>query len=191
MDTQTVLAQAGIADILASLYLNFPDPEKAAAFRTVAEDMAESLGLKPPDLSISVELADLQADYNELFLVPVSGRYLPPFESAQRARRLWGPITHQVADFYASVGFDPASLHMAEPWQRLDAPDHVGIELACLSALLYAYAETPSSDLARAIDFFTREHIRHWLPHYGDAVAQNAKTAFYRALGALTQALGD
>ena len=188
MNVEQSLARARIYDVLASLYLNQPYAELVAAFDAVAGTLAQSAGLTDVALPIAEDVAALQADYNALFFVPVSGRYLPPYESAQRARRLWGPITHQVANFYASVGFDLARLRMDEHWQRLDAPDHAGIELACLSALLRAYAETSSPDLAGAIDFFAREHIRRWLPPYGDAVAQNAETPLYRLLGRLTRA---
>ncbi len=188
MNVEQSLARARIYDVLASLYLNQPDAELVAAFGAVAGALAQSAGLTDIALPIAEDVAALQADYNALFFVPVSGRYLPPYESAQRARRLWGPITHQVADFYASVGFDPARLRMDEHWQRLDAPDHIGVELACLSALWQTRAAAPAPEITGAIDFFTREHIRRWLPAYGDQLAQNAETSLYRLLGRLTRA---
>lgn len=186
------IEQAGILarvfDILASLYLNQPHEGLVAAFDSIAEVLVQSAALPPNDLPIAESVADLRADYNALFFVPVSGRYLSPFESAQRARRLWGPITHQVADFYASVGFDPASLRMDTHWQRLDAPDHIGVELACMSALLQANAAAPTPEMTNAILFFTQQHLGRWLPDYGERVARYAETSFYRTLGRLTQA---
>ena len=171
------------------MYLHRPDETLAAAFADAVGALQEGLGLTSDFSPEAASLPDLQADYDALFFVPVSGRYLPPYESAQRARRLWGPITHQVADFYASVGFEPASLRMDEHWRRLDAPDQAGVELACLSALLQTTVTAPDPAVENALQYLIRQHISRWLPDFGHQITENADTSHYRLLGELTWAL--
>lgn len=190
MKQESSLTLARIADILASVYLHSPDEALVAAFREVVPVLVAELDTQDRSLDATETLEALTQDYNELFFVPVSGRYLAPFESAQRARRLWGPLTHQVAEFYESIGFDDAALSVGEHWEYLDMPDHAGIELACLSALLQAH-QAAQSDVAvgQAIHFFIHQHLSRWLPDFGQKVAQNAETDFYQALGHFTTAL--
>ncbi len=189
MKQESSLTLARIADILASLYLHSPDETLVAAFREVASALAVELDAQDVRLDAAETPEALKQDYDELFFVPVSGRYLPPFESAQRARRLWGPLTHQVAQFYESITFDYTALSVGAHWERLDMPDHAGIELACLSALLQTQAAQPDAAAEQALDFFIRQHPGRWLPDFGQKVAQNAETTFYRALGEFTRAL--
>ena len=188
MDIQLVLMQASVFDLLARLYLHRPNQEMVATFNDVFQELAESLMLTIEDASAGDSVPLLKSDYDDLFFVPVSGRYLPPFESAQRANRLWGPITYQVADFYQSVGFDRTNLIVDKHWKNLDAPDHIGVELACMSALLRANAAAPTPEMTNAIMFFTRQHLTHWLPDYGERVARYAATSLYHTLGRLTRA---
>ncbi len=189
MEQESPLTLARIADILASVYLHVPDEASASAFRQVAPALAVELGAQDRSLDAAETLEALTQDYNELFFVPVSGRYLAPFESAQRERRLWGPLTHQVAEFYESIGFDGTALNVGEHWKRLNMPDHAGIELACLSALLQAQDAQADATVAQAAHFFIHQHLSRWLPDFGQKVAQNAKTDFYRAMGDFTTAL--
>ncbi len=103
--------------------------------------------------------------------------------------RIWDKVTAVLKpEEQRKVGYVLARLRMDEHWQRLDAPDHIGVELACLSALWQTWAAAPAPEITGAIDFFTREHIWRWLPAYGDQLAQNAETSLYRLLGRLTRA---
>lgn len=188
MNKDQILTHARLADILASLYLNRPNTILVVGLNEVAKELAEGTALAADNLPITENIIDLQADYDALFFVPVSGRYLPPYESAQRAQRLWGPITHQVADFYASVGFDPAELRMDDLWRDLNAPDHIGIELACLSALLQTSASETGPALETALEYFLQRHLMRWLPAYSDELARNAQTSLYQLLGKWTGA---
>ncbi len=180
---------ARAADMLAAMYLHRPNGRLTIAFTEAIGVLHEGLGLTDDFSNEADPLPDLRADYDALFFVPVSGRYLPPYESAQRTRRLWGPITHQVAAFYASVSFDPATLHMDEHWLHLDAPDHAGVELACLSALLRTNANVPDPAVESALQYFIRNHLARWLPDFGRQLAENASTSHYRLLGTLTRSL--
>ena len=189
MKQESSLTLARIADILASVYLHSHDEAVVAAFREVVPVLVAELDTQDRSLDATETLEALTQDYNELFFVPVSGRYLAPFESAQRSRRLWGSLTHQVAEFYESIGFDDAALSVGEHWEHLDMPDHAGIELACLSALLQTQAAQSDAAAVQAIHFFMRQHVGRWLSNFGRKVAQNAETDFYQALGHFTTAL--
>ncbi len=186
MEQESILTLARTADILASVYLHSPDETLVAAFREAAPTLAAALATTGMSLDAEETLDALAQDYNELFFVPVSGRYLPPFESAQRERRLWGPLTHQIAEFYESIGFDYTALRIGEHWDRLDMPDHAGIELACLSALLQTQAAQSDSAAVQATYYFINQHLSRWLPDFGQKVAQNAETDLYQTLGHFT-----
>ncbi|MFW5692348.1 MAG: TorD/DmsD family molecular chaperone [Chloroflexota bacterium] len=169
-----MIATATLLDRLAWLYLNQPDD---SLIHTLNDAFPE-LRLREGDLDA------VRQDYNDLFCVPVSGRYLPPFESAQRAQRLWGPITHHVTDWYLHTGFNPAELHTSAIWQMQIAPDHIGYELAFYGALLAA-------DSPLAADFY-QTHLFTWVPNYARQLIEKAATPVYRLLGELTlQALND
>ena len=66
--------------------------------------------------------------YSELFVVPIPGKYLPPYESCLRERisesiygEIMGNASGRVAQFYRRNGFEPTAENTP--------PDHVGIGL--------------------------------------------------------------
>ncbi len=187
-ESSVALAYSRLFDILSSLYLHRPTEEMVEAFNTIAATEGFGIDIEIPPAQETI--AELIADYDELFLVPVSGRYLPPFESAQRAQRLWGPLTHQMANLYRKTGFEPNALNIDEMWQSLNAPDHIGIELAFCSALFSTYAENPSTATETLIHTVMQQHITRWIPGFGEKLRQHAQTSLYRSLGMLTVSMG-
>ncbi len=180
-------AYSRLFDILSSLYLHHPTPERVAAFNAIAP----TIGVDTEMLPVTEGVAALTADYDALFLVPVSGRYLPPFESAQRTQRLWGPLTHQVADLYQSAGFESNMLDIDVMWQNLNMPDHIGIELAFFSALLATHENAPAPEITDTVNTFAQKHLFRWAPDFGEKLAQQAHTSLYRLLGTLTRQACD
>ena len=189
INSDTTFVYSRLFDILSSLYLHRPTEEIVESFNVIAHEKGFGIDIEIPPAHETI--SELVADYDELFLVPVSGRYLPPFESAQRTQRLWGPLTHQVANLYEMAGFDPSGLDIEDPWKNLLIPDHIGIELAFFSALLQTYARNPAAGIIEIIHTFTRQHLNRWIPDFGNHLRQNAHTSLYRSLGILTGAVSD
>jgi TorA maturation chaperone TorD len=162
--------QVALLDRAAWLYLNEVD----AAALTILDQAFPELQLQ------AVALADIRQDYYDLFCVPVSGRYLSPFESAQREGRLWGSITYQVAEWYALSGFNLGALTTSRIWHSQLIPDHIGYELAFYSALL----SLPDQHEQAAA--FRSRHLLPWVLTYAEALHQKARTPVYRLLAELT-----
>jgi putative dimethyl sulfoxide reductase chaperone len=169
-----------LLDVLAALYLRRP----------TAATLAAAAGA---DLAVRGDrLEDVVDDYHDLFLVPVSGRYVPPFESAHRDHVLGGRSSREVTAAYGAANFDVAELVFDEGWGRRPVCDHVGCELAFVAALQAqaARAEPPiAAELAATAAGFWRTHPAAWLRSFGDTVAERATTRLYRFAGARTSAL--
>ena len=169
--------------LVASLYLNEPD-------RPFVEKIQFSLnGLMDREADSS---AALLRDYHDLFVVPVSGRYLPPYESAQRDGRLWGGLTHKVNQLYEETGFDICKYPASSLWLSKPIPDHIGFELSFFAALLNSCLAAPAQQrelLEDTLVYFWDQHLVKWVPSYGNLVTEKANTELYRLLGEMTKVL--
>jgi TorA maturation chaperone TorD len=129
----------------------------------------------------------LRDDYYDLFLVPSSGRYLPPFESVFREKTLWGKSASAATLAYSEQNFQPEELHMELMWQFRPVPDHIGFETAFVAELLErAKNGAPSRPAAKA---FFDSHLRDFSERFGTEVERRSRTRFYKAVGGLTRAL--
>ena len=194
MKPNELLAQARLLDFVASLYLRPPDIDVVEACMAAAPVFGELL--KDETLSRlmlqvgETDIESLRGDYYDLFFVPVSGRYLPPYESVQREECLWGTLTHKVDAIYRATGFDFRELEVDSHWLAQGIPDHIGFEMAFVSALLCSQVEGPPEEtgsLAETTDYFVQHHLGHWAADYGRKVARQAKTVLYQGLGLLTE----
>jgi putative dimethyl sulfoxide reductase chaperone len=180
-DRTEPLPAVGLLDALAALYLRRPT---AATLVALAER---------PELDAEGDRIEAAvADYHALFLVPVSGRYLPPFESAQRQRSLRGRLAHEVSAAYDKAGFDVGRLVVDEAWGPRPAYDHVGCELAFVAALEAQASDaepTAAEALRTTAAAFWRLHPASWLGPFGRAVTERATTRLYRSVGERTTAL--
>jgi len=194
MNTDELLAQARLLDFVASLYLRSPDTEVVEACMAAAPVFGELL--KNEELSRlmlqvgGTDIESLRGDYHDLFFVPVSGHYLPPYESAQREGRLQGTHTHEVDAIYGATGFDFRELTVDPHWLAQGIPDHIGFEMAFVSALLCSQVEGSSEEsasLAETTEYFVQQHLGLWAADYGHKMAQQAETPLYQGLGLLTE----
>lgn len=142
-------------------------------------------GNPPDEMDLAV------ADWRDLFFVPSSGRYLPPYESAFREKRLGGAIPADALAAYQAAGFEPASLHMDTLWLPSPRPDHLGVELAFVSALLRCARSQPwgAAGLLQSAACFHARRVAPWAGEYGRALAAAAQSATYRDLGRLLEEL--
>jgi TorA maturation chaperone TorD len=98
-----------------------------------------------------------------------------------------------VAEIYAAAGFYPQELEIDPHW-RAGMPDHIGFEMAFVSALFHNLARAQEPDATPLLmmrDAFGREHISRWVPDYGRQLTQHAQTPLYQALGWLTMRVVD
>jgi TorA maturation chaperone TorD len=146
-----------------------------------AKSAAALLGYEPPEAELELALRD----WNDLFFVPSSGRYLPPFESAFREKRLGGVLAADALAAYQTSGFDPALLDMDPLWRTGWQPDHLGVELAFVCALLRGENEK----LTTSAVLFHSRHVAPWAGDYGRLVSGTAQSGLYRNLGRLLEDL--
>ena len=101
--------------------------------------------------------------------------YVHPYESVFRdpSGVLCTDLSVEVKDFYLRHGFEP-DLARA----RVRCFDHLGLELAFMGILI------ERGDYEAQLEFLER-HLARWAPIAGLAIASNASTGFYRALGRL------
>ncbi len=134
-------------------------------------------------------------EYNRLFVVPIRGIYVPPYESCFRERKgdrpndfgdLLGATTFDVANFYKIAGYDYKK-------DSLIAPDHIGLELAFLGRLCKDELEAVEQNeyekayMIRALEsVFLREHLLRWLPEYVSALMKS-NSNFYRYIAIITE----
>jgi len=131
--------------------------------------------------------------YSELFVVPIPGKYLPPYESCLRERisesiygEIMGNASGRVAQFYRRNGFEPTAENTP--------PDHVGIELLFMSMMCQRETEAiaekeqgQSMQLRTQELSFLREHLHSWLPDFAQALTKRENADFYAKLAQIAE----
>ncbi|MFP5239272.1 MAG: molecular chaperone TorD family protein [Acidobacteriota bacterium] len=176
-------ALAGLArlfDAGAALLLRRPDQALLEAAAAILPCHAAPM-LEADALPLALE------DWSDLFFSPRSGRYLPPLESVFREGRLGGEAAQEAARAYAGAGFEPARLDMDPLWRAIPHADHLGFELAFVSALLRCAAEDSAGGAAllATARTFHAARVAPWVGAYGHKLADAARSPLYRAAGAL------
>jgi putative dimethyl sulfoxide reductase chaperone len=186
-------------ELAAGMYLCDPQPEllsflKEQMGREIEND-SSSLGAAAFQFHTQEPLWELEVvrqDYYDLFFVPVSGRYLPPYESARLEGRLGGARTRQVNWFYQESGFKSSCLKSSPAWGMNLAPDHIGLEMG-FAAILMEKIERGSplerTQAGAAFESFMDQHLSLWAGSYGCDLAKKAFSEPYRFLGWLTASL--
>lgn len=130
------------------------------------------------------DLEALLIDYTRLFLGPLEALAKPYGFSWLPAP----PPTEDnpppaVMELYSEGGFD------IDP-EFMELPDHVAVELEFLYLLNFKLQRADNAAEQQALltlkQCFLSEHLGVWIAPFSAAVANNAQTAFYRALAALT-----
>jgi TorA maturation chaperone TorD len=178
--TSNSLAQLG--ELGSKLAVQFGEGSYAALAAVTAERYQNKL---------DSSLEEITQEYYDLFFVPSSARYVPPFESAIISKVLWGRETVHCAECYKTVGFDPFDLDIFPPLKEQRVPDHIGLQLAFTAFLARMGAECEDEAAAsswRNLELqFLQEHLMNWVPGYTKAV-EKCGESFYVAL---TVALTD
>lgn len=157
------------------------------------EEKGFSLLLKLANMLDDEKIRCLKEEYDNLFLIPVRGPHVPPYESAFSEKQsdfgdLWGIATDQVKQIYEAAGFE---VELSGP---IFAPDHIGLELAFMSAL--CQKETNAIEEKNQVSFlqsralqrlFLQEHLASWLPALAQAVEPRSPTRFFASVSSIAQ----
>lgn len=129
---------------------------------------------------------ETEAEFNRLCIGPYR-LIVVPYESAwvTGSRKLNGPVTEDVANFYAAAGLSSAS-----PLNEL--PDFFGNELEFLyflAALSEEVCEKGNSeqllkDIQGLSDSFRSVHFDKWFEPFLDAIAENTNQNFWKEASA-------
>jgi TorA maturation chaperone TorD len=171
-------------DLLARFYLAGPSALRRELLPPV-DPLLDAWGHVNPDWPARVEdllsrhdqpteLERAQSAYLECLVLPVPGRYVPPYASVYLdSGMLWGESTFKVLRLYETEGLS---------WQRhrpgpaggtvtVTAPDHVGVEFAFL-ALATSRSGRGRAGVERQqrLAAFLRDHSTRWLVAFSDAL---------------------
>lgn len=165
--------RANVYGFLSSILLREVGLDEVPALRRIVEGFPEPFrGEALESLSGSDEdvYLGLRVDFTKTFIL-----YVHPYESVFRDPTgvLCTDLSVEVKRFYEKLGFEP-DLSKA----RVRCFDHLGLELAFMSLL------AKLGDLEAQREFLDR-HLARWAPMAGLAIASNAATGFYRAIGRL------
>jgi len=190
------LTKENIYSFMACIFLREPDPvtwpEQSQALYDILREMGqnpERFGeIIPEQLNIHVE--NLRQEYFDCFFVPMSGKYVPPYESVllnykpEKTRpygTLNSPEAHHVAQCYKATGFTPKKLDMFAPLKEIQFPDHAGFELAFMAMISRAEKEAwENQNHEEAVSWkewgsrFLREHLVTWWPNFTLALEKMA-----------------
>jgi len=157
-------------------------------------DLSETNDTEPiPKEQISE--TKLRQEYYDCFFVPISGKYVPPYESALRGYRknkekstfgkLNTEITAQVKKQYDFVGFDPLILDVFPPLKNIQLADHIGYELAFMAFLCRCEKEVRKINQQEKANMwikfqeeFIAKHFLKWIPQLTTALKEIGKNIF-------------
>lgn len=192
------LERAKAYEFLAGIFLKEPTAEVFELIKDWAESIEEETGLRSLLERIKEKDPSLEAltqEYYDLFFVPVSGRFVPPFEAAIRGAlrgegkktkfgSFWGSETAQISEIYAGMGFRPQELDIFEPLKQMNIPDHIGFELSALAYLCQVEVNlaqnNQSLEAVRNLEkTLLEKHINRWLPLLKEDLERVESTGFY------------
>lgn len=196
--TPAEIAREDLCRFIAACYYEptpaFAEERMFDSMLAAAQQLDPALAASAQRLGEAFAAQDLQTlliDYTRLFLGPVNP-LAQPYASfwLTGERTLMQDATVALLELYAEGGFD-----IDEDFQ--DLPDHVAAELEFLYLLNHRWHRAASAAADESIDLgriaglrqrFVAGHLGHWIGAFAQAVQAGAASAFYRELGALTQA---
>jgi TorA maturation chaperone TorD len=189
---------AQLFGLAAAIYLREPAVEQARNCAAVGQALAKHL----PDESFvhfltrmaAEDMAEVKQEFFDLFFVPVSGSYCPPF--GEIAGPDYSTEHGGVAQVFQKTGFSPSLLPGLPSYlRRLNRPDYIGFELAFMSTILEDAALSQDSGKAKGLYetglFFHEKYLASWAAKFGRQVAERAQSDYFQACGLLTLFLTD
>ena len=178
----------------------FADRLAAVAALTLCSPTAEAVEIVGVAAGRKLNADAARQDFYDVFCIPQSGRYVPPYvhvlRRAQQQGEYWHfpPPRHDGGDeflpWYQMAGFDPQRLDVS-PLLRgpLRPLDHIGFILAYLAGLAAAWETDPAAREVAA--GFVTEILGHWADLYVDLLGQGQGDYVPLVAEALAEALAD
>lgn len=203
----TTAHRAGAYEFLAGIFLKKPSPEILSELNAWAQTSGDSQiqSLLTKILKKDPCLENLEQEYYDLFFVPVSGRFVPPFESAitgalreegktTKFGSFWGTETVEIAHLYERTGFQPNQLVIFGPLRELNLLDHLGFELSFMAYLCRLQEEQENlglaiSGLQQLQKSVLTQHLNRCLPLFVKDLERVDQSGYYLYFAKLTQTL--
>ncbi|KJR46757.1 hypothetical protein UF75_2883 [Desulfosporosinus sp. I2] len=192
-------------EFLAGIFLKEPSQEilrNLQAWAAVSRDESAQ-ALLDRIAADDPELGSLTQEYYDLFFVPVSGRFIPPFESSilgalrQEGKKtkfgsFWGHETVEVGTLYERTEFQPERLAIFEPLRQVNLPDHLGFELSFIAYLCRLEEKQHQHGLStngvfRLEQEFLDKHLNRWLPLLCSDLSRIEQSGYYLYFAQLAQ----
>ncbi len=191
-------AWAILLDFAADLYLNEPNRERLANCQAVGQQL---IGVFPNEtfpkmfaLAEAKSDAETLQEYFDLFFVPVSDSYLPPFEAAYREKQLTAKLPVLIDQLYTEAGFAPQKLRIPAYMRSISRPDHIGLEMAFLACILTSSLSLETDGaleqakiLQETALSFHSMYLGKWASLFGKKLLETADSHLYKGLASLTQ----
>lgn len=190
---EQALNRSSLYYFLSSLFLKPPGSDSMATVRELASSAKESMHLGDQATGLlpllngtdDEDMKNLIQEYHDLFKVPLE-KYVAPYESVYRNKRMSGQTSVAVKKIYARIDF-------VIPHEYYDLADHIGIELAFMATLCreeVTACRNNRFDLVKALqgmeNKFLEEHLICWLPDLCDKIFEKTENTFYRAVAKIT-----
>jgi len=193
---------ADFYQFLASCFLKEPNRLWMQGAKNALDKLIQA-GCLVPELQVIRHILekngeDLEQAYYDLFFVPQSGRYVPPFESAvaggyerKNGSYFYGNLAGKqeiaVGQYYAQMDFHWRNMDIYQPLKQIPFSDHIGFELAFVSFLCYqeqawALEEEKAKIYRQWRQEFLSRHLGRWIVKYSELVAIGSELAFYKSV---------
>lgn len=195
--------RASIYEILAGSMLKEPNVQLMQSLQLLCKKTSQNMNPRKKLTKVLQELPKkktTQQDYYDLFVYPLSGRYIPPYESAMvegkeinglyRFGPMNGETTKKVEEIYSFFQFEPAQLNMFDPLKRLPLADHLGYELAFMSYLCYqeSILKHGKESIVEWQKYFLTNHLLPFI-HKMRPYVKKSENKFYGAVLEIGQLL--
>jgi len=171
----------------------------AAAALTLCSPTAETVEILGAAAGRKLNADEARQNFYDVFCIPQSGRYVPPYAHVLRQAQQQGEYWHfppprhdggdEAASWYRIVGFDPQNLDVSPLFQGPLRPlDHIGFILAYLARLAAACEADPAAQEVAVS--FVAEMLGLWADRYvmllGQAQGDYAPLVAHAVADALT-----
>lgn len=186
---------ARLFDFGARLYLHEPCARLLEECRAVGSALQAHL----PDQDFPVLLgkagqevvASLRQEFFDLFFVPVSKSYCPPYAALQKKGGQGLGVAADNWPLFQETGFQPTLLRGLPPYLRgLNRADYIGFELAFMATLLENAGQendrAKTTALLNTAALFHEKHLSIWAADFSQLLGHKAASAYFRACAQLT-----
>jgi len=171
---------------IAKELFRFPDQENLAALQESLARLSDWAGLMDGagagtglDAAAAgdVDLDQLQIDFTGLFINGFPTAKAHPFAGWYQGEGIvMGNSDERMRKFYARWG--------VECDHRQLSADHIMVELEFMALMAEKHEDTGDDIYHRAMGEMMSEHMQHWIFDFLTNIQENARTGFYRGLGA-------